>query len=153
MGDIRVVAENRKARHDYFIEETVEAGLMLTGAEVKSLRDGRAQLKEAYVRIKNGEAWLVGCHISPYSHASTHTTPDPTRNRKLLLHRRELKRLIGLTERSGYTLVPLRLYFRKSWAKLEIGLARGKRKADKREAIKQRTMAREAERAIRDRNR
>jgi SsrA-binding protein len=153
MNEERIIVENRKARRDYFIEETLEAGLVLLGSEVKSLRQARVQLKEAYVKVRRGEAWLVGCHIAEYAQAGPHQNHEPLRRRKLLLHRRELKRLIGLVERSGYTLVPLRLHFKGPRVKLLVGLARGKRKADKREAIKRRDMEREAERAIRDRHR
>jgi SsrA-binding protein len=132
------IAENRKARHDYHIEEQFEAGLVLEGWEVKSLRAGRAQLKESYVIIKRGEAWLVGAHISPLPTASTHITPDPVRSRKLLLHQRELNKLIGAVQRKGYTLVPLNLHWKKGNAKLEIALAKGKKLYDKRETEKRR---------------
>lgn len=128
----RRIAANRKARHDFFVEETFEAGLALEGWEVKSLRDGRAQLKEAYVAIKDGEAWLLGAHISPLLSASTHIKADPIRTRKLLLHRREIDHLTGAVERKGYTVVPLTLYWKNARAKLEIGLARGKKQHDKR---------------------
>ena len=131
MGQRRIAA-NRKARHDFFVEETFEAGLALEGWEVKSLRDGRAQLKEAYVAIKDGEAWLLGAHISPLLSASTHIKADPIRTRKLLLHRREIDHLTGAVERKGYTVVPLTLYWKNARAKLEIGLARGKKQHDKR---------------------
>ncbi len=121
-----VIALNRQATHEYFIEDRFEAGLVLHGWEVKSLREGRAQLKESYVTIKNGEAFLFGCHISALLSASTHVHPDALRTRKLLLHREELNRLIGAVERKGYTLIPLRLYWKGGRAKLEIGLAKGK---------------------------
>lgn len=137
------IALNKKARHDFFIEERIEAGLSLEGWEVKSLRDGRAQLKESYVVIRNGEAWLLGCHISPLASASTHVTPDPIRTRKLLLHRRELDRLIGAVERRGYALVPTALYWKRGKAKLEIGLARGKKQHDKRATEKDRDWERQ----------
>jgi len=133
----RVIAQNRKARHDYFIEENYEAGIVLQGWEVKSLRDGRAQLKESYVVIKNGEAWLIGSHFSPLQTASTHAKVDPTRSRKLLLHRRQLDKLIGAIERKGYTLVPLELYWDKNHVKLDLGLAKGKKLEDKRESEKE----------------
>jgi SsrA-binding protein len=143
-----VIAVNRKARHDYFIEETFEAGLCLEGWEVKSLREGRAQLTEAYVYVKKGEAFLLGAHFSPLLTASTHVNTDPTRSRKLLLHRRELDRLVGAVERKGYTLVPLDLHWRKGRAKLEIGLAKGKKQHDKRAADKDRDWQRQKARIM-----
>lgn len=142
------IAENRKARHDYFIEDRLEAGLVLQGWEVKSLRDGRAQLKESYVIIRHGEIFLFGAHFSPLLSASTHVKPDPTRTRKLLLHNDEIAKLIGAVERKGYTIVPLKLYWKHGRAKIEIGLAKGKAKADKRAAIKDREQKVEAERAM-----
>lgn len=145
------IAQNRKARHDYFIETRYEAGLVLTGWEVKSLRAGRTQLKEGYVTIERGEAFLVGAHFSPLMSASTHVQPDPTRARKLLLHREEINKLIGAVERRGYTLVPLSLYWKKGRAKLEVGLARGKQQHDKRAALKEREADRERERALKTR--
>jgi SsrA-binding protein len=132
------IAENKKAFHEYFIEERYEAGLVLEGWEVKAIRAGRVQLKEAYVTLKKGEVWLIGCHVSPLPTASTHVKPDPTRSRKLLLHADEIKRLIGKVERAGYTLVPLDLHYRKGRIKLEIGLAKGKKLHDKRAAEKAR---------------
>ena len=143
------IALNKKARHDYFIEDRFEAGLVLQGWEVKSLREGHAQLTESYIVINNSEAWLFGFHVSPLLSASTHITPDPTRTRKLLLHRRELDRLIGAVERKGYTLVPLALYWKKGRAKLEIALARGKQNQDKRTADKDREWARSKQRLLR----
>ncbi|MFP5349138.1 MAG: SsrA-binding protein SmpB [Gammaproteobacteria bacterium] len=145
------IAQNRKARHDYFIETRYEAGLALTGWEVKSLRAGRTQLKEGYVMIERGEAFLVGAHFSPLTSASTHVRPDPTRARKLLLHREEINKLIGAVERRGYTLVPLSLYWKKGRAKLEVGLARGKQQHDKRADLKARESEREMERALKSR--
>lgn len=145
------IAQNRKAWHDYFIEDKFEAGMALQGWEVKSLRDGRAQLKEAYVVVENGEIYLIGAHISPLSSASTHITANPTRTRKLLLHREEIGKLIGAVERKGYTLVPLSLYWKRGKAKLEIGLAKGKQAHDKRESIKKRESDRELARALRSR--
>ena len=144
------IARNKKAFHDYFIEEHFEAGLVLEGWEVKSLREGRAQLKESYVLIKDGEAFLFGCHISPLTSASTHVKTDPTRNRKLLLHRGELSRLIGSVERSGYTLVPLALYWKHGRVKADIGLAKGKKGYDKRATEKDRDWQREKQRLMRD---
>jgi SsrA-binding protein len=145
------IALNKKARHDYFIEDRNEAGLALQGWEVKSLRAGRAQLSESYILIKGGEAWLLGAHITPLTSASTHITPDPTRTRKLLLHRRELDKLIGAVERKGYTLVPLALYWKRGNVKLEIALARGKQSHDKRATEKNRDWKREKERLMRGR--
>ncbi len=144
------IAENKKAFHDYFIEERYEAGLVLEGWEVKSIRAGRVQLKEAYVIIKNGEMWLIGCHMSPLTTASTHIHPDPVRTRKLLLHAREIAKLIGKVERAGYALVPLNMHFAKGRVKLEIGLAKGKKQFDKRESEKERDWVREKARIIRD---
>ena len=140
------IALNKVARHDYFIEEKYEAGLALEGWEVKSLRDNRVQLKESYVVIQKGEAFLFGAHITPLASASSHVKADPTRTRKLLLHREQLSKLIGLIERKGYTLVPLALYWKRGKAKLEIGLAKGKKQHDKRAAEKDRDWKREKER-------
>lgn len=146
------IAANRKARHDYFIEETLEAGLTLEGWEVKSLREGRAQIGEAYVRLKDNEAWLFGAHISPLTSASTHVSPDPTRTRKLLLHRHELDRLIGAVERKGYALVPLDLHWSRGMAKARIGLARGKKQHDKRADKKERDWQRQKSRVMKSFN-
>lgn len=143
-----LIAQNKKARHDFFIEDVYEAGMALEGWEVKAMRAGRAQLKEAYVSIRNGEAWLLGAHISPLTSTSTHVRADPTRTRKLLLHRRELDNLIGLVERKGYTLVPLRLYWKAGRAKLEVGLAQGKKQHDKRAADRDRDWKRQKERIL-----
>ncbi|WKZ11365.1 MAG: SsrA-binding protein SmpB [Gammaproteobacteria bacterium] len=145
----RTIAENRKARHDYFIEDQLEAGLVLEGWEVKSLRDGRANLKEGYAVIRGGEAWLVGANIAPMTSASTHAHPDPVRSRKILLNRRELNRLIGAVERDGYTLVPLSLYWKKGRAKLALGLAKGKKQHDKRASEKDRDWQRQRQRLLR----
>ena len=150
-GTSSTIALNKKARHDYFIEERFEAGLALQGWEVKSLREGRVQLAESYILIKNGEAWLLGSHITPLVTASTHIQPDPTRTRKLLLHRRELDKLIGAVERKGYTLVPLALYWKKGRVKLEVALARGKQSHDKRATEKARDWEREKSRILRHR--
>lgn len=143
-----VIAVNRRARHDYFIDNTFEAGLALLGWEVKSMRDGRAQLAEAYVNLHKGEAWLVGAHFAPLSSASTHIKTDPTRARKLLLHRHELDRLTGAVERKGYALVPLKLHWHKGRAKLDVGLAKGKKQHDKRAAVKDRDWQRQKERIL-----
>lgn len=145
------IALNKKAGHDYHIEQRYETGLALEGWEVKSLRAGRAQLRESYVKILHGEAFLLGAHISPLPAASTHVTPDPTRTRKLLLKRAELNRLIGLTERAGYTLAPIALYWKRGRAKLEIGLAKGKKLHDKRATEKDRDWQREKERLFKHR--
>lgn len=141
----RAVATNRRARHDYAIEETYEAGLVLTGSEVKSLRAGRASLAEAFARVTDGEAWLEGLHIPPYPQAAGRGH-EPRRPRKLLLHRAEIDRLIGKTQERGFTLVPLRLYFRRGVAKVELGLGRGKRRYEKRQAIAEREHRREMDR-------
>lgn len=142
------IAENRKARHEFFIEENFEAGLALEGWEVKALRAGRANLTEAYAILKDGEAFLIGAHISPLNAASTHIKPDPTRTRKLLLNRRELDRLVGAVERRGYTLVPLSLYWQRGRAKLGLGLAKGKKQHDKRAADKDRDWQRQKARIM-----
>lgn len=143
------IAVNKSARHEYFIEDNYEAGLALEGWEVKSLREKRVQLKESYVLIKDGEAFLFGCHITPLLSASTHVQPDSTRTRKLLLHRHELSRLIGAVERKGYTLVPLKLYWKKGRAKLDMGLAKGKKEHDKRASLKERDWQRDKQRLMR----
>ncbi len=143
------IVENRKAFHDYFIEERYEAGLALEGWEVKSIRAGRAQLAEAYVIVRNEELFLIGCHISPLSTASTHVHPDPVRTRKLLMRSEEMKRLIGKVERAGYTIVPLNLHYRGGWIKLEMGLAKGKKQHDKRQDIKDKDWQREQQRLMR----
>jgi SsrA-binding protein len=147
------IAVNRRARHDYFIDERYEAGLALKGWEVKALRAGRLQLGEGYVMMKNDEAWLLGSHITPLNSASTHVVPDPTRTRKLLLKRRELDHLVGAAERKGYALIPLSMYWKDGRAKLEIGLARGKKQHDKRETEKDRDWQRDRARVLRARNR
>jgi SsrA-binding protein len=145
------IVENRKAYHDYFIEERVEAGLALTGWEVKAIRAGRAHLKEAYVVIKSGELVLIGAHITPLTTASTHVNADPTRTRKLLMHREEINRLVGKVERAGYTLAPLDLHYKNGRVKIEVGLAKGKKQHDKRDTIKDREWAREQQRLLRNR--
>ena len=145
------IAQNRRARHDYFLEDKFEAGLVLEGWEVKSMRDGRAQLNESYVVIDKSEAWLHGAHISPLLSASTHIHPENVRRRKLLLNRVELNRLIGAVDRKGYTIVPVSLYWKKGRAKLEIALAKGKQHHDKRAAAKDADWKREKARVFRDR--
>jgi SsrA-binding protein len=143
-----MIALNKKARHDYFIEESQEAGLVLEGWEVKSLRAGRAQIAEAYVVVRGGEIWLVGANITPLTSASTHVHPDAGRSRKLLLQRREIDRLVGAVERAGYTLVPLKLYWKRGRAKLEIGLAKGKKQHDKRHTERDRDWQRQKARIM-----
>ena len=145
------IVENRKAFHDYFIEERFEAGLALECWEVKAIRGGRANLKEAYVVVRNGDIVLLGAHISPLSTASTHVKPDPTRTRKLLMHREEISRLIGKVERAGYTLAPLDLHYKNGRIKIEIGLAKGKKQFDKRHAIREREWNRDQQRLLRHR--
>ena len=148
----KIIATNRKARHDYEILETYEAGLVLRGTEVKSLRDGLVNFKDSYAAINGNEAWLIGCHIAPYHHG-TDANHDPDRSRKLLLHRREISRLLGKTAERGLTLIPLRLYFKEGRAKLEFGLARGKKLHDKRAAIRERDERREMAKEVRARQR
>lgn len=143
------IVDNKKALHDYFIEERFEAGLVLEGWEVKAIRAGRVQLKEAYVLLRNGEVFLVGCHVSPLPTASTHIRPDPVRTRKLLLHAAEVSRLIGKVERAGYALVPLDLHYTRGKVKLTLGLAHGKKQHDKRETEKKRDWEREKQRLMR----
>ncbi|MCX8071115.1 MAG: SsrA-binding protein SmpB [Candidatus Binatia bacterium] len=147
-GQVRDAVVNRRARHDYHIEETIEAGLVLTGSEVKSLRAGKGQLKDSYARVKNGEVWLLQSHISEYAPAARFGH-DPTRPRKLLLHKREIARLAGKVREKGLTLIPLRIYFKNGRAKVELGLARGKKLYDKRAALRERDAQREIERAMR----
>ncbi|MBM3357952.1 MAG: SsrA-binding protein SmpB [Betaproteobacteria bacterium] len=143
------IVQNKKAFHDYFVEQRFEAGIALEGWEVKAIRAGRAQLKESYVIVHDGELFLVGCHVSPLPAASTHYTPDPTRTRKLLLHAEEINRLIGAVQRAGYTLLALDMHYKAGRIKLEIGLAKGKKAHDKRETIKDRQWQREQQRLLR----
>lgn len=150
VGDsIKVIAENRKARHDYFIEETYEAGLVLAGTEVKAIRQGRVNLRDGYAAIQGGEAFLHNVHIGPYDQGNRFNH-EPLRTRKLLLHRREIDRLYGRVREKGYTLVPLRVYFRRGRAKVEIGLARGKKQYDKRETIARREVERRIRRVLKE---
>jgi SsrA-binding protein len=149
----KVIASNRKAFHDYHVEETLEAGLVLSGTEIKSLRQGRVNLSDAYARIDDGEAWLVGMHISPYRQAGQHDQHDPDRARKLLLHRAEIRRLKFQTQAKGMTLVPLKLALRQGRAKIDLGLARGKKLYDKRQSLAEREATRDIERAIKMRGR
>jgi SsrA-binding protein len=147
-GKQKLVATNRKARHDYFIDETYEAGIVLTGAEIKSARVGRVSLRDSYVQVKNGELWLIDTHIAPYEQAG-YSSHKPKRPRKLLMQRREINRLQGKVQEKGYAIVPLRFYLKNNkWAKVEIALARGKKLYDKRQAIRKRDTQREMERAL-----
>jgi SsrA-binding protein len=146
------IVQNRKAFHDYFIEQRLEAGIALEGWEVKAIRAGRVQLQDAYVIVSNSEIFLIGCNISPLVSTSTHFVPDPTRTRKLLLHAEQISRLIGAVEQSGYTLVPLDLHYKDGRIKLEIGLAKGKRQFDKRQAEKEKDWRREQQRLLRAKN-
>ena len=149
---MKLVCQNRKAYHDYSIEEAIEAGISLVGTEVKSLREGKANLKDSYVLIKDTEAFLFNCHISPYSHGNI-MNHDPLRTRKLLLHKKEIMRLQGKIAQKGYTLIPLKIYFKDGRAKVEVGLAKGKREYEKRESIKEREANREIEKAMKSRSR
>ncbi len=144
----RVVTVNRKARHDYEILETFEAGMVLTGSEVKSLRDGRVNLKDSFARVDRGEVFLLNAHISPYA-AANRFGHEPERSRKLLLHRSEIDKLVGRVQERGFTLIPLKIYFKNGRAKVVLGVGRGKKAYDKRESIKEREMKREADRAVR----
>lgn len=150
--NFKVLASNRKAYHDYHIDETYETGIALTGTEIKSVRAGSVNLRDAYAQVRNGELWMLNVHIAPYEPASRQNV-DPYRDRKLLMHRKEILRLFGKVQEKGYTLVPLRMYLKKNRAKVEIGLARGKKQYDKREAISKRDAAREMERAVKERRR
>lgn len=147
MSQIKVISENRRARHDYFIEETIEVGIVLQGTEVKSLRLGKVNIKDSFARVENGEVFLYGMHISPYEQGNRFNH-DPLRVRKLLLHKREIRRLIGKTREDGYTLVPTRLYFSDGKCKVELGVAKGKRLYDKREAVAKRDATRRAQQAL-----
>jgi SsrA-binding protein len=149
----QTVADNRKARHDYFIDESYEAGIALTGSEIKSIRAGRINLRGGYARVVSGEIWLYDVHISPYEQSGTHYNHEPTRPRKLLLHRREISRIAGQVDRQGFTLVPLRVYFKGRHAKLDLGLARGKKLYDKRDDIAKREVKRDIERVMKSRSR
>lgn len=146
---IKIIAKNRKARHEYYIEETLEAGMALKGSEVKSIREGKINLQEAFCRIENGEMKLFNCHIAPYSHGDESTTHNPTRDRKLLLHRSEIRKWKKAAEQQGYTIVPLMVYFRNGNAKLEIGLAKGKKFYDKRSDVAEQESKRRLERVMR----
>ena len=147
----KIVCRNRKAAYEYFIEEVYNAGMVLLGPEVKSLREGRANLVDSYARIKKGEVFLFNMHISPYPYAH-HFEIEPTRTRKLLLNKKEIKRLVGKTEQKGYALIPLKVYFSKGWAKVDLALAKGKKKVDKRRAIKERDLKRDMDQERKDRS-
>lgn len=149
-GSGKLIAQNKKAYHDYFIEETYEAGIVLKGTEIKSIRAGRVNLKDSYAQIKDGEVFLIGMHISPYEKGNRFNH-DPERTRKLLLHKREINKLVGETKQAGYSLVPLKIYLKNGYAKVLIGLAKGKKKYDKREELKHKEAKREIERAFRER--
>ncbi len=146
---IKVVARNRKARHNYFVEESLETGVILLGSEVKSLRDGHVQIADSYARFENSELWLIKLHINPYPNA-THENHEPERARKLLLHKHQIRRLMVKTREAGFTLIPLSIYFKNSHAKVELGLCRGKKQYDKREELRKQDHAREIERARRN---
>lgn len=149
-GAGKVIAQNKKAYHDFFIEETFEAGIVLQGTEIKAIRAGRVNLKDSYAQIKNGEIFLFGMHISPYEQGNRYNH-DPLRTRKLLLHKKEISKLIGETKEAGYSIVPVKLYLKNGFAKVLIGLAKGKKKYDKREDLKKKEAKRDIERAFRDR--
>ncbi|WP_062050292.1 SsrA-binding protein SmpB [Bacillus sp. JCM 19034] len=148
--DANVIAQNKRARHDYFIEETFEAGIVLKGTEIKSIRAGRMNLKDSFARVSNGEAYLHNAHISEYEQGNRYNH-DPVRARKLLLHKKEISQLIGQTQQKGYSLVPLKVYLKNGFAKVLIGLAKGKKNYDKRETLKRKDAKREVERALKDR--
>ncbi len=147
-----LIAQNKKAYHDYFVDDTYEAGISLFGTEVKSIRQGKVNLKDSYVSVKTGEAFLIGAHISPYEKGNIFNR-DPLRQRKLLLHKREISKLIGLTSQEGYTLIPLKMYFKGSYVKVLLGVCRGKKNYDKREDIARRDAKRDMDRALKERNR
>src|SRR5690625_681029 len=151
-GYDRPIARNRRASHDYFIEETYEAGMVLQGTEIKSIRAGKVSIQDAHARIDNGEAVLINMHIAPYEQGNRYNH-DPTRTRELLMHRREIDKLIGMTQRQGYTLVPLRVYIKNGFAKVLIGLGKGKKRHDKREDLKRKQMQRDIDRAMKEVNR
>ncbi|AQX53287.1 SsrA-binding protein SmpB [Priestia flexa] len=149
-GEGKVVAQNKKARHDYFIEETYETGIVLQGTEIKSIRNGRVNLKDSFARVQNGEVFLHNMHVSPYEQGNRYNH-EPLRTRKLLLHKREINKLIGYTKETGYSLVPLKIYLKNGFAKVLLGLGKGKKKYDKREDLKRKEAKRDIERAFRDR--
>lgn len=150
-GTGKVLAQNKKANHDYFIEETIEAGMVLTGTEIKSIRSGKVQLKDSYVRISNGEAWINNMHVSPFEQGNRFNH-DPLRNRKLLLHKKQIGELVGAVKRDGYTIVPLKMYLKDGYAKLLIGVGKGKKDYDKRNDMRKKEARREMERAFKSKN-
>lgn len=150
-GGVKVIAENRKAFHDYFIEDRIEAGIILTGTEIKSIRNGRINLKDSYARIDNGEVWVYQMHISPYEQGNRFNH-DPLRPRKLLLHRSEINKLVGKIQQQGLTLIPIKIYLKKGMAKVELAVGQGKKNYDKRQALAEKEGKRDIERALRDRN-
>lgn len=150
-GGVKVVAENRKAFHDYFIEDRIEAGIILTGTEIKSIRNGRINLKDSYARIDDGEIWVHQMHISPYEQGNRFNH-DPLRPRKLLLHRSEINKLVGKIQQQGLTLIPIKIYLKKGMAKVELAVGQGKKNYDKRQALAEKEGKRDIERALRDRN-
>lgn len=150
-GSGKVVAQNKKANHDFFIEETIEAGIVLQGTEIKSIRNGRVNMKDSFARVSNGEMFLHNLHISPYEQGNIHNH-EPTRMRKLLLHKKQIAKLIGETQQAGYSLVPIKMYLKDGYAKVLIGLGKGKKKYDKREDLKRKQMNRDVARALKDRD-
>lgn len=149
-GEGKVLAQNKKASHDYFIEETYEAGIVLQGTEIKSIRAGRVNLRDSFARVEKGEVFVYGMHISPYEQGNRYNH-DPLRPRKILLHKKEIDRLAGVTKEKGYALIPLKIYIKNGYAKVLVGLARGKKNYDKRESLKRKEAAREIERAFKAR--
>lgn len=150
-GAGKVLAQNKKANHDYFIEETIEAGMVLTGTEIKSIRSGKVQLKDSFVRISNGEAWINNMHISPFEQGNRFNH-DPLRSRKLLLHKKQIGELVGAVKRDGYTIVPIKMYLKDGYAKLLIGVGKGKKDYDKRNDMRKKEARREMERAFKSKN-
>lgn len=150
-GSGKVVAQNKKANHDFFIEETLEAGIVLQGTEIKSIRNGRVNMKDSFARVSNGEVFLHNLHISPYEQGNIHNH-EPTRMRKLLLHKKQIAKLIGETQQAGYSLVPIKMYLKDGYVKVLIGLGKGKKKYDKREDLKRKQMKRDVARALKDRD-
>ncbi|HZG58370.1 SsrA-binding protein SmpB [Paenibacillus sp.] len=150
-NDDKLLAQNRKSSHDYFIEETYEAGLVLTGTEIKSLRGGKANISDAFATIRNGEAFVHNMHISPFEQGNRHNPSDPTRARKLLLHKKEITKLLGLSKQEGYTIVPLKVYLKNGFAKMLIGLGKGKKNYDKRESAAKKDAQRDIQRALKER--
>jgi SsrA-binding protein len=150
-GSGKVVAQNKKANHDFFIEETLEAGIVLQGTEIKSIRNGRVNMKDSFARVSNGEVFLHNLHISPYEQGNIHNH-EPTRVRKLLLHKKQIAKLIGKTQQAGYSIVPIKIYLKDGYAKVLIGLGKGKKKYDKREDLKRKQMKRDVARALKDRD-